>query len=88
MAKITAICNQKGGVGKTATAVNLGIGIAREDKRVLLVDLDQLETIIASVLGQTITGYTVPPARASSTTRRVWTFSPPTSSCLAWRSHW
>ena len=34
---IYAVCNQKGGVGKTVTAVNLGIGLVRESKRVLLV---------------------------------------------------
>lgn len=69
MAKITAICNQKGGVGKSVTAVNLGIGLSRQGKRTLLVDVDaqgsltaslgyqhpdQMENTLAAILGRII----------------------------------
>lgn len=102
-ATITAVVNQKGGTAKTTTSENLGFGLAREGKRVLLVDTDpqasltialgnpqpdNLEVTLTDLMKRSLTRNPSLPVKEFSIILKAWIWFPPASSSPVWRYRW
>lgn len=72
--RIIAIVNQKGGVGKTTTAINLGAGLAQNNQKVLIIDLDPQ--------GNASTGLGFPPESRKRTSYSVMTGDEKITDCV------
>ena len=95
---VTAVVNQKGGTAKTVTAENLGVGLAAEGKKVLLVDCDpqasltislghpqpdDLPVTLTEMMTKTLRDGTVRINSGNANPRRSGT-APPITGCPAW----
>ena len=76
MGKVIAVANQKGGVGKTTTAVNLASSVAAQGKHVLIVDLDPQ--------GNTTSGFGVTKRSVETSVYQLLTGEAPASQNTVW----